>query len=100
MRKGRDMISEVFLTGRLGEKIGPTMRYVEIERLSPAQNGGYEVDKVPVETYAGVGSHFMKAPLGSYIALKGHLETHKEYGLSVYIEMEEITPLKEGKKAS
>lgn len=94
------MISEVFLTGRLGEKIGPTMRYVEIERLSPAQSGGYQIDKVPVETYAGTGSHFMKAAEGSYIALKGHLETNKDFGLSVYIEMEEILPLKEAKKAS
>lgn len=41
------MISAVFVTGRLGEKIAPLGRYVEIDRVLPGPTGHYGVDKVP-----------------------------------------------------
>ena len=72
------MISAVFVAGRLGEKIAPLGRYVEIDRVLPGPTGHYGVDKVPVFTYSGEGCLFMKAPIGSFISFKGHIET--EFG--------------------
>ena len=39
-------------------------------------------------------AHYMVAPEGSYIGLKGHLETREEFGVLVYLEFEEIFPMK------
>lgn len=91
------MISAVFMTGRLGERISPLMRYVEIDRVIPGPTGKYEVDKIPVLTYAGEGCLFMKAPIGSFISLKGHLETRNNTDVIVCLELEEIFPLKNKK---
>lgn len=90
------MISAVFVTGRLGERISSIVRYVEIDRVVPGPSGKYSVDKVPVKTYAGEGCLFMKAPIGSFISLKGHLET-EERNLLICLELEEIFPMKEKK---
>lgn len=68
------MISAVFVTGRLGEKIAPLGRYVEIDRVLPGPTGHYGVDKVPVFTYSGEGCLFMKAPIGSLSASKDILK--------------------------
>ncbi len=85
------MISEVALSGRLGEKISPSMRYVEIDRVIDTPTGGkYEVDKIPVKSYGGKESHFMLAPLGALIVLKGRLETKEGVGLYVISELHEI----------
>lgn len=85
------MISEVALSGRLGEVFSSTIRYVEIDRVIATPSGGrYEVDKIPVKTYGGKESHFMKAPKGALIILKGRLETKEKVGLYVIAEMHEI----------
>lgn len=91
------MISAVFVTGRLGEKIAPLGRYVEIDRVLPGPTGHYGVDKVPVFTYSGEGCLFMKAPIGSFISFKGHIETQDGFGIVVKLELEEIFPMKEKK---
>ena len=85
------MISEVALSGRLGEVLSSSIRYVEIDRVVATPSGGrYEVDQVPVKTYGGKESCFMKAPKGSLIILKGRLETKEKIGLYVIAEMHEI----------
>lgn len=85
------MISEVALSGRLGEVLSSTIRYVEIDRVVATPNGGrYEVDKIPVKTYGGKESHFMMAPKGALIILKGRLETKEKVGVYVIAEMQEI----------
>ena len=88
------MISAVFVTGRLGDRISSLSRFVEIDRVIPGPTGKYEVDRIPVQTYAGEGCLFMNAPNGSFISFKGHLETRKEEGVIVCIELEEIFPIK------
>ncbi len=88
------MISSCFVTGRLGKVIDPTTRYVEVDRVLPDDCGTYSVDRIPVRTYSGKGCLFMVAPEGSYIGLKGHLETREEFGVLVYLEFEEIFPMK------
>ncbi len=92
------MISAVFVTGRLGEKITPLSRYVEVDRVIPGPTGRYEVDKIPVFTYAGEGCFFMQAPKGSFITVKGHMETDKTLGVIVKMELEEILPMGQKKK--
>lgn len=89
------MISAVFVTGRLGEKIGPLGRFVEVDRVVPGPTGKYQVDKIPVFTYSGEGCLFMKAPIGSFITCKGHMETDEKLGVVVKMELEEIFPMKE-----
>ncbi len=85
------MISEVMISGRLGANLSPTMRYVEIDRVISTPAGGkYEVDKVPVKTYGGKESHFMKAKEGALIVLKGRLETKSDLGVYVISEFHEI----------
>lgn len=91
------MISAVFVTGRLGEQISSITRYVEVDRVIPGPSGKYSVDKIQVKTYAGEGCLFMKAPIGSFISLKGHLETNDD-DLIVCLELEEIFPMKEKSK--
>ncbi len=93
------MISAVFVTGRLGEQITPVSRYVEVDRVIPGPTGHYDVDKIPVFTYAGEGCYFMKAPSGSFITIKGHIETDKTLGIIVKMELEEILPMGNKKKA-
>lgn len=92
------MISAVFVTGRLGEQITPLSRYVEVDRVIPGPTGRYEVDKIPVFTYAGEGCFFMQAPKGSFITVKGHMETDKTLGVIVKMELEEILPMGQKKK--
>ena len=67
---------------------------VEVDRVLPDACGTYSVDRIPVRTYSGKGCLFMVAPEGSYIGLKGHLETREEFGVLVYLEFEEIFPMK------
>ncbi len=92
------MISAVFVTGRLGEQITPLSRYVEVDRVVPGPTGKYEVDKIPVFTYAGEGCFFMQAPKGSFITVKGHMETDKDLGVIIKMELEEIFPMGQKKK--
>ncbi len=93
------MISAVFVTGRLGEKIAPLGRYVEIDRVIPGPTGKYQIDKIPVFTYSGEGCLFMKAPNGSFISFKGHIESDERFGIVIRLELEEIFPMKEKKSS-
>jgi hypothetical protein len=91
------MVSAVFVTGRLGKPVDSVTRFVELDRVIPGPMGEYQVDQIPVVTYGGPGCLFMKAPIGSFITVKGHLETREKLGLVVCLELEEIFPLKKKK---
>ena len=86
------MLSEVALSGRLGDLCPfPGCRYVEIDRVVCTESGGkYEVDKVPVKSYGGLQSHFLTAPKGAFIVLKGRLETREGLGVIFLSVMQEI----------
>ena len=40
------MLSSVFLTGRLGEKLDDKVRYVEVDRVIPGPTGKFLTDKL------------------------------------------------------
>lgn len=77
------MISCVYLTGRLGDPIGPNARNVEVDRLIPGSDGRYATDIIPVKTMLSMEGLFMKAKKGSLIIVKGRLECDPVHGLII-----------------
>lgn len=92
------MISSVFISGRLGKILKPGLRYVEIDRVIPGPTGHFEIDRIPVKSQSFETDAFSKEPDGSYICLKGRLETDSEYGLIVVIEVSEMYHFPKGTK--
>jgi hypothetical protein len=84
------MISNVFVSGRLGATISKLFRIVEVDRAIPSVDGKYETDKFLVRSSLGEESSFMKLPLGSYICFKGRLEQDEKYGVVLVNEVDEI----------
>ncbi len=84
------MLSSVYLSGRLAEAPGSNMRYVEIERPLAGPGGRSRVDRVAVYCPLAQSTLFFKAPTGTFVVLKGRLETSEQYGLYVHSEIEEI----------
>ena len=91
------MISSIFLSGRLGELISPTCRYVEVDRPIP-ENGRFITDKFVVKSQCTQINPFMKEPVGSYICLKGRLEVDDKLGIIIIIEIDEMYRFPEGTK--
>ena len=86
------MLSNIFISGRLAEKIGPKTRIVEIDRVIPGPTGRYSVDRIPVKSTLSYEGQFMKANVGAFIVLKGRLETNERGELIVVDEIDEILP--------
>ncbi|MBQ2052770.1 MAG: hypothetical protein VZR76_04820 [Candidatus Enteromonas sp.] len=84
------MLSSVFLSGRLGEKISPKTRYVEIDRVIPGPTGHFETDKFPVRSMLATEGPFMKAAVGTFVVLKGRLETDEDGKIVIVDELDEI----------
>ena len=84
------MLSSVFLSGRLGEIVGPKTRYVEIDRVIPGPSGRFETDKFPVRSMLATAGPFMKASVGTFIVLKGRLECDSDGKLIIVDELDEI----------
>ena len=84
------MLSFVYLSGRLAETIGHSARYIEMERPIACPGGKSKIDRVPVFCPLSKSTLFFKAPKGTFVVLKGRLETNEELGLHVHSEAEEI----------
>ncbi len=84
------MLSSVFLTGRLGEKLDDKVRYVEVDRVIPGPTGKFLTDKIPCRGLYGPRGRFMSAPAGSFIALKGRIEMDERHGLIIVAEIDEM----------
>jgi hypothetical protein len=84
------MISSVFVSGRLGKRVKPRFRYVEVDRVIPGESGRYEVDRFLVKSMLSPEGAFNTLPEGSYICFKGRLESDPEYGLIIVDELDEI----------
>lgn len=83
------MLSSVFLSGRLGERIDEQTRLVEVDSLLPTR-GEFRVYNIPVRSSRSPLSSFFLAKKGSLIILKGRLEEEKPLGLYIALEIEEI----------
>lgn len=80
------MISDVFLTGRLMAILNKTTRFVEIERLIPEQ-GKYVIDHIPVTFWnKEPNSFFMKLAEGTFIVVRGRIQSEGEFGIIVIAE--------------
>ncbi len=84
------MLSFVYLAGRLAEAVGSSARYVEMERPLASPGGRSKIDRIPVLCPLSKSTLFFKAPIGTFVVLKGRLETSEELGLHVHSEIEEI----------
>lgn len=84
------MLSFVYLSGRLAEAIGPNARLIEVERPLAGPCGKTKVDLVPVYCPLSKSTLFFKAPKGTFVILKGRLESNDQLGLHVHSEIEEI----------
>ncbi|MBP5092281.1 MAG: hypothetical protein J6328_07010 [Bacilli bacterium] len=90
------MLSSVFLSGRLGEIIGPKTRYVEIDRVIPGPGGRFETDKFPVRSMLAAEGPFMKANVGTFVVLKGRLEIDEQGKILIIDELDEIFVMPKG----
>ena len=84
------MLSSVYLTGRLGPCLGPTLRLVEIEGILPSAKGTFDVTEVRVRCDRGESAYFMRAKLGSLVVVKGRLESDEQGHLLVVNEIDEV----------
>lgn len=87
------MFSSVALSGRLLERVEGTslpLRKVEVDHVVQGASGGVFQSECFL-VYAPVGtSYFLKAPVGSYISLKGSLQNLEGVGLVIVDEFDEI----------
>ena len=91
------MISSVFVSGRLGEKLSHNLRYVEVDRPVP-EKGKFVTDSFLVKSQSYESSPFLKEPTGSYICFKGRIEKDVEHGFIIVIEIDEMYRFPEGTK--
>ncbi|MBQ7994874.1 MAG: hypothetical protein IJ247_01490 [Bacilli bacterium] len=85
------MISSVYLSGTLGERVDDQYRYVEIKRCVPGPTGKFETDRFLVKSMLSPKGPFMSEPKGVHICLKGRIEMDKRYGLVIVDEIDEIS---------
>lgn len=90
------MVTNVFLSGRLGKNCDEKTRYVEVDRVIPGAGGKFSTDQFLVRTMMGKESSFMKAPIGNWIIVKGRLETQQGQTIIVS-EIDEILQAKPAK---
>ncbi len=89
------MLSSVFLTGRLGDKVDEGVRFVEVDRVIPGPTGKFRTDRIPCRGLYGPRGRFMSAPKGSFIALKGRIEMDDRHGLIIVCEIDEMRRTRE-----
>lgn len=87
------MISSVYMSGRLGDKINDEFRYIEVDRMFDDRGDRKLVtDKFPVRSM--VKGRFYDYPNGAMIILKGRIEMDEKLGLVIVDELDEIFPLR------
>lgn len=97
------MISNVCLTGSLGELINGTIyRYVNVDRPVP-KDRQFVIDKIPVCHWSKTHkSQFSTLPVGACISLSGRLEKDDDVGIVIVLQeylvlsRESTIQLKEG----
>ena len=92
------MLASVFLSGRLGEKVAPNVRIVEVDGLRPGPTGVFVTHKIPVIAHRSLSATFLCAKEGAFVIVKGRLEVVEEFGLVVAAELEETFLLPKGAK--
>lgn len=92
------MLSSVFVSGRLGKRLTPEIRLVEVDSVLPGPGGRFKVDSFPVLCPLSPSSLFFSAKDGSLIVIKGRLENDKAMGLVIVDEIDEIFPCGEKKE--
>lgn len=91
------MMTNLFMTCRVGDRINDCMRYLEVDRL-PTSKQTYEIDSFPAMYWTRVAnSLFMEIKKGALIALRGRIEVDKERGIYILIEQYECIAM-DGKK--
>lgn len=83
------MITNVFLVGKISDKISEYARLIEIERSYKNSKGVFESDIIPAIYWSKNNSAFMKMRNGSCVCIKGRLE--KDSIIGVHIVIEELT---------
>lgn len=84
------MLSNVSLTGALGDRIDKNTRFVEVRRMAPDKTGKFPNDLIPVRSNLPMEAGFLKAPSGTFVCLLGHLEIDENDHLVVAVELEEV----------
>ena len=87
------MISSVTLSGRLGQKLSDSIRFVEVDSLTPGPTGVFSTIQIPVAVHRCLSASFLTAKEGSLVIVKGRLDVEEEVGLLVKAEYEEVFTL-------
>lgn len=94
------MISNAFLAGKLGEvfidSTGEYFRYVILDAINSygEEKCQRDVHKVAVHAFGPVNSSFYSIPNGSYVVIRGWIETRENLGAVVISEIEDLFPHK------
>ena len=84
------MLSNVFITGRLGPSGGGPFRILETEDIIPGPDGAYATYALKVRCDRGPNALFMTAPEGALATIKGRIGTDEDGQLIVIDEIDEI----------
>lgn len=80
------MISNIAITGAVGEKFDKIYRYIDVDRPVPA-NRKYVIDKIPTCHWSKTHNcTFQKLPVGACVSLTGRLEMDEKHGLVVIVQ--------------
>lgn len=88
------MLTNVYLSGRLGDIVDKNIRYVEVECPLASQSGKRKYDYIPVYSPLGKSACFFKAKNGTFVIIKGRVKMDEKHGLIVHSEIEEIIDFK------
>lgn len=92
------MISNVFLAGELGDVFvtqeGENFRYVRLSANNSLVVGRTMKEEylIPVTAFGSPFSSFYTLKKGSYVVLRGWLETRNDIGVVVVSELEDLFP--------
>lgn len=84
------MLTNVFILGQISDVISDNLRYLEVERPYKENSGHFSTDKIPVVFWKRIPKdYFMTLKLGTYVAIRGRLETMEKIGVVIvadYVE--------------
>jgi len=98
------MISNAFLAGELGDLFetpeGERFRYVKlVTNGSTAGERPHDIEYlVPVHAFGNSYASFYSIPKGSYVVIRGWIETRPNIGVVVISENEDLFPIRKEKK--
>ena len=92
------MLTQAFIVGKLDEFVRDDVRNVEVESIVVRPKASAKTFMIPVRCQLGANCLFLRAPMGSKIAIRGRFEFDLALGLLIVDEADEILYVESKKK--